>query len=84
MITDVAKAQANTLEDWARQWGGETMEGANDVAFLLHRTARQIRRAIGLPEPMERPPLPAGKAVDPNEKHTDPPLVEEPRGDEKG
>jgi hypothetical protein len=61
---DVAKAQADTLREWAAIWerGAEPSEGAIEVAFLLKRAATQIARVSGVPQP-EPDPLPANDAA---------------------
>ena len=45
---DAARAQAETLLDWARQWERDDVSGATEITFLLRRTARQIAAAINL------------------------------------
>ncbi len=50
MVPEVAKAQAQALDEWAVAWDGETAEGASELPFLMRRAARQIRRAMGFPE----------------------------------
>lgn len=50
MNTEVARSQAQALEDWARMWSGDGAEGASEVAFLMQRAARMINRAMGLPD----------------------------------
>lgn len=49
MITEVARSHFQSLEDWARQWSQDGTEGASEIAFLMQRAARMIRRTIGEP-----------------------------------
>jgi hypothetical protein len=62
MQPDVAKAHAESLRGWAREWGieAETVgasPGAGEVSFQLGRTAALIDRiAAGLP--FEDAPVP--------------------------
>lgn len=52
MRPEIAKAQADTLKEWADQWNRDALvspdqEGYGEVAFLLRRTATAIAKAIG-------------------------------------
>lgn len=55
MQKDTVSAQAATLDEWADQWERDTtiLEGGSEVAFLLRRVSRMMRRCIGIviPEP---------------------------------
>lgn len=50
MNREVAKAQAETLLDWAMQWSrtAKPGDGSAEVAFLLRRTARLMGKAVGI------------------------------------
>lgn len=50
---DAARAQVETLLDWARLWERDEQEGAAEVTFLLRRAARQIGMTMDLGIPVE-------------------------------
>ena len=72
MQTDIVKAQASTLREWADGWTKESeiegTEGAAEVAFLLRRSATLMLAVAGVvpavaSEPAEAEP-PKAVAVD--------------------
>lgn len=46
MIPEIVLTQAQTLDDWARQWSGEAASGSAEVAFLMQRAARKMRATL--------------------------------------
>lgn len=80
MQVDVARAQAETLDEWSVNWdresAGDAQSGASEVAFLLQRAARMIRRTLGDTGSVE----PAMKFGD-DAALSEPVLATEPRPD---
>jgi len=48
MRVEVAKAQAETLLEWATLWEEDGRAGTSEAAFLLRRVARQISVSVDL------------------------------------
>ena len=52
MQPDVAKAQADTVANWAREWDIEAakgIEGAAEISYQLKRIAGLVRSVCGVP-----------------------------------
>ncbi len=67
---EVIKAQAATLDEWASTWARDKDEGAEEVAFLLKRVSRLMRRIADPSGKVEVPEPPAARAeptLDPRE-----------------
>lgn len=47
MTTEVAKAHADTLVEWAQQYERDGAEGSSEIAFLLRRAATMIGKGAG-------------------------------------
>lgn len=69
MPPEVARAQIDTLLEWANGHERDGIEGSSEVAFLLRRAATMIGKIAGVPVTLppgaldERLPKPAEGAV---------------------